>query len=402
MQKVLICASSTSHINNFHLPYLKYFKEQGLEVHVAVPEPAALEYADYNHDIPMSKHILSPKNLLAIRKLSGVMKENDFDLICTHTSLAALVGRAAVWLVGKKKAKVINTVHGYLFWNGCGFLRRTLYYLPERLLRGVTDCVIVMNGEDAVTARKLVKKGGLVVKVPGMGVDPDRFAPPSGEEKRAARRALAIPDSAFVLGYAAEFSKRKNHAELLEALSKIKNAVPDVLLLLCGTGALRDKIESEAKRLELSGSIRFMGWCGQMEKIYAACDLAVSTSRSEGLPFNIMEAQLCAVPVVASRIRGHSDLITNGLNGWLYPPGSPGELAEAVVRIYGSPDRGQKQGTAASASAKKYSLAAAFEANTAVYRKMLPTAGPRGPGQAPGTGPDKAVFARSAGMSADA
>lgn len=371
MTKVLICASSAVHINNFHLPYLKYFKEQGLEVHVALPEAGAIEYSDYTHAIPMSKHILSPKNISAVRKLRRVIHENDFELIFTHTALAAMVGRVSVLLAGKKTVKVVNTVHGYLFWNGCGLLRRIIYYLPERLLRGVTDCVVVMNEEDAVTARKMVKKGGLVAKVPGMGVDADRFVPVCVEGKRAARQELSIPDGAYVLAYAAEFSKRKNHSELLQAMSKIKNAVPDVLLLLCGTGALQDKIESEAKRLDLSGNVRFMGWCGQMEKIYAACDLVVSTSRSEGLPFNIVEAQMCALPVVASNIRGHRDLITDGQNGWLYEPGSPGKLADAVIGIYDRPDRGQKQGAAASLSTKKYSLKAAFEENTGIYRKIM-------------------------------
>jgi glycosyltransferase EpsD len=371
MQKVLICASSASHINNFHLPYLKYFSEQGLEVHVAVPERGAIEYSDSIHEIPMSKHILSPKNIFAVCRLSRVIRKNHFDLIFTHTALAALVGRISVLLAGKKTARVVNTVHGYLFWNGCGFLRRIIYYLPERLLKGVTDCIIVMNGEDAVTARKLVKAGGLVVKVPGMGVDAGRFVPVSEKKKRAARRELSIPDHAFVLVYAAEFSKRKNHSELLKAMTKVKHAVPDVLLLLCGTGNLRNKIESEAKRFGLSDSIRFLGWCGHMEKIYSACDLVVSTSRSEGLPFNIVEAQMCALPVVASDIRGHRDLIKDGLNGWLYRTGSPGELAETIIRIYNSPDRGEKQGAEASFSAKKYSLEAAFEENTGIYREMM-------------------------------
>lgn len=371
MSKVLICASTSLHLNNFHLPYLKFFKEQGIEVHIAVPDPDDIKEADCKHAIPMSKNIISLRNVSAVWKLRNVIRENDFDLILTHTTLAALVARLSVLLARRKKTKVINTVHGYLFWYGCGFLRKIIYYLPERLLRGVTDCVITMNNEDAITARKMVKKGGMLAKVPGMGVDTSRFIPANDNEKCIARQDLAIPDRAFVLVYAAEFSKRKNHYELLKAMTEIVKTVPNALLLMFGTGALQDEIESEAKKLNLHGNIRFMGWCDHMEKYYKACDLAVSTSRSEGLPFNIIEAQLCALPVVASDIRGHTDLIQNGVNGRLYPPGEPSELAKAVIDVYNSPDHGHCQGLAASQSAKIYSLESAFKENTAVYMKMM-------------------------------
>ena len=110
-----------------------------------------------------------------------------------------------------------------------------------------------------------------------------------------------------------------------------------------------------------------------MERIYRACDLAVSSSISEGLPFNIVEAQLCLLPVVASDIRGHTDLIENGENGWRYPPGDSGALARAVINVISRPDHGKKQGEAAGISAMKYSLAPAYTANTAVYKRMMKT-----------------------------
>jgi glycosyltransferase EpsD len=130
---------------------------------------------------------------------------------------------------------------------------------------------------------------------------------------------------------------------------------------------LQDYIEGELRKLGLSGNVRFMGWRDDMDAIYRAADMSVSTAISEGLPFNIIEAQLCGLPVAASRIRGHTDLIRQRVTGWLYPLGEPGALADAVLEIYRSGDRGRTQGAAAAAEAARYSFDEAFRENTGIY-----------------------------------
>ncbi len=107
--------------------------------------------------------------------------------------------------------------------------------------------------------------------------------------------------------------------------------MPEALLLLCGDGKLQKETEALSGKLALRDRVRFMGWRDRMEDVYAACDLAVSTAVSEGLPFNIIEAQLCALPVVASRIRGHTDLIEENRTGLLYRPGDANELSDCIV-----------------------------------------------------------------------
>lgn len=371
MPKILICASTLSHIENFHQPYLAFFKMQGFEVHIAVPEHDSFDKADMIHEIPMTKSFISIRNLAAIVRIRDIVKSGRFDLIITHTTLAAFIVRLGVWFSGRRKAKLINTVHGYFFWDTCGFLNKCIYSLPERLLRSVTDCVITMNNEDYHAARKLVKKDGLVVKVPGMGVDATRFSPATEEEKLLARRILTISPNAFVLVYAAEFSKRKNHIELIRALFEIKKSIPNVLLLLCGNGMLQSFIEAEVDRLGLRDNVKFLGWCSHMEQIYKACDLSISTSKSEGLPFNIIEAQLSALPVIASQIRGHTDLIEDEISGWLYPIGNPTALADVVINVFQSSDQGKRQGAAAEKSAMQYTLDVAYMMNTEAYLRVL-------------------------------
>lgn len=371
MPKVLVCASTGSHIQNFHLPYLAYFKKRGFEVHVAVPDGKAFDAADTMHFVPMSKKLISSRNLCAVVTLRHIIASERYDLILVHTTLAAFVTRLAMIFIDKMRPCLINTVHGYLFWKGGGFFRQALYYIPERLLRCVTDCIITLNSEDYAAAGKLVNKGGLVANVHGMGVNATRFVPATGSMKRAARHELSIPEDKIVIVYAARFVEGKNHIELLNALAKLVDTSYDILLLLCGSGKTQKLVEETVSKLQLDGYVRFMGWCEQMEKVYQACDLAVSASRSEGLPFNVVEAQLCALPVVASSVRGHRDLIRNGENGYLYTLGNVDELAETMLKVLNSPAHALGIGAAARASAEQFSLDTAYRENTEVYQKMF-------------------------------
>lgn len=371
MPKVLVCASTLVHLRNFHLPYLKFFKELGWEVHIAAPQDGPVPHADFTHLVPMAKSILAPRNVSAVIKMRRLLKEQGFDLLMSHAALAGFIARAGLLASGEKKTRVIHTSHGYFFWKGCSLFRKIVYYTPERLLRRVTDCVVAMNGEDYAAAKKLVKKGGFAAFVPGMGVDGARFFPADPQRKAAARKKLRIPEGAFTAVYPAEFSKRKNHAELLRAFAITYGAVPEALLLLCGDGKLQKETEALAERLGLRDRVRFLGWCDRMEEVYAACDLAVSSSVSEGLPFNIIEAQLCALPVVASRIRGHTDLIEENRTGLLYRPGDTKELSDCIVGLNRSPELRRSLGAAARSGAGRFTLEKAFKANTDVYRRVM-------------------------------
>ena len=113
--KLLYTASTYSHIANFHLPYLRAFREAGWIVHVACGGTAmALPEADRVVDVPFAKRMTAPENLGCARRLGELMKREAYDLVITHTSLAAFFTRLP--LLGRKdRPRVINTVHGYLF-----------------------------------------------------------------------------------------------------------------------------------------------------------------------------------------------------------------------------------------------------------------------------------------------
>lgn len=100
----------------------------------------------------------------------------------------------------------------------------------------------------------------------------------------------------------------------------------------------------------------FPGYCADMAPWYAMADCAVSASRSEGLPFNIMEAMRASLPVVASAVKGHTDLVTPGQTGLLFPYGDEAAFAGAVEQLLAEPDRTAVMGRAAVQAAEPYAL----------------------------------------------
>lgn len=331
-RKVLFTASTYSHIVNFHLPYLRKFQEAGWEVHAACGgTPMGMPYADKVLHLPFEKSMWSPKNLKAAIFLSDEMRREDYALISTHTSLAAFFTRLALWGV-EERPPVACMVHGYLFDDKTPWLKRNLLLAAERWMAADTDLLLTMNRWDYQLAVKY-QLGRNIVNVPGVGVDFSRFDRVSPDSRDRLRKTWGIPEDAFVLIYAAEFSARKSQAVLIRALERLPE---NVILVLAGEGALREECRGLAQRLGVADRVLFPGQVRDIPAWYTMADVAVSASRSEGLPFNVMEAMYAGLPVVASQVKGHTDLITDGETGLLYPYGDAEGCAQRVWRLMGS------------------------------------------------------------------
>lgn len=388
--RVLFTASTPSHIRNFHLPYLRRFQELGFAVDVACGAPVGeILYADQVIPLPLQKKITALDNWKAVGILKKRFRQIPYSLVITHTSLAAFFTRLALPR-GSSRPAVVNMVHGYLFDLQNPSVKDRLLFFAERLTANRTDLALTMNAQDFEVALRF-RLGDRVKSVPGVGVDftslDDAFSVSSPSlschsptlSSRPSRHAptsslflschLSVPENAFCLLYAAEFSPRKNQAFLIRSLVKL----PDhVHLLLPGQGALLEDCKKLAYDLGLSQRVHFPGQVGNIAPWYAMADAAVSSSRSEGLPFNIMEAMYAGLPIVASNVKGHTDLLTDGQTGLLYSLGSPDGFVDAVLHLLADPDQAQRMGQAAHQAVLPYSLPQVLPQVMEAYLSVLP------------------------------
>lgn len=364
--KVLFTASTYSHIVNFHLPYLQWFQQQGWEVHAACGgAPQELPFADRVIHLPLEKSMGSPKNFQAAALLRRIIRQEGYGLVSTHTALAAFFTRLALAGLGERPA-VANMVHGYLFDQDTPALKRQLLLAAERMTAPQTDLLLTMNQWDYEAAQKY-RLGRSVVHIPGVGVDFSRFD--RLPETQDMRGEYGFSPETFVLIYGAEFSKRKSQETLIRAMALLPE---DIALILAGDGALRADCQALASELGLEARILFPGHIRDMGRLYAMADAAVSASRIEGLPFNIMEAMYTALPVVASAVKGHVDLIRDGETGLLFPYGDAAACAAAIRRLWEDPQLRQELTRRAREEILNYRLDRVFPLVVEQYGALLP------------------------------
>ena len=366
--KVLFTASIMGHLINFHVPYMQYFKDKGYEVHVACGSGSPPPCVDRHYEFPFERSPFKLKNLKCYRLLKGIIDSDYYDVIHCHTPVASVLTRLAARKTRKKGTVVVYTAHGFHFYHGAPRISGYLFRVVEKWLCRFTDILITINTEDFTAAKKHgFNPARGIYKVPGVGVDISRFLPQTAESKETNRMRNGISLDSFVLIFAGEYSRDKNQTMLLEAVSMLKNAIPQILLLLPGRGPLQSELELAAVSMGITDNVWLMGYRTDMDKLLCTADVAVSSSVREGLGINLVEAMATGLPVVATRIRGHADLITDGENGFLVEPRNACEMTDRLLELYHSPQLRSAMGDRALNMIKPYLLESAKAAMCRIY-----------------------------------
>lgn len=212
---------------------------------------------------------------------------------------------------------------------------------------------------------------------PVYGVETARFAPAS-EAPRALRRRLGLPEEGPLLFASSRVAPEKDTAALLEALARLREALPDVRLLHRSgdypTFRRHAEAQGVADRVLAKDAVHPHG---DLAANYQACDLVVQASLEEGLGFSPLEALACEVPVVATAVGGLRETIVDGHTGWTYPVGDVPALARAIGTALAAPDeRARRARQGRRSVCASYDRQVAFAALEAACERHL--APPRG------------------------
>lgn len=310
LKKVLFVATVTKHINAFHIPYLKWFKEEGYEVHVASNGNEQIEYCDKHYNLPFERFPLKKVNLKTYKKLKTIINENKYEIIHCHTPVGGALTRLAAKEVRKNGTRVIYTAHGFHFFKGAPLINWILYYPVEKWLSNYTDCLITINHEDYELAKKKFKKCKQIELVHGVGLDTSRFdIKISEEELEKLRKEISINKSHIVLSYVAELNENKNQILLIKTMEELIKQNGNYRLLLIGDGNKRQDYEQYIKNHSLEKYIKILGIRKDIPQILKLTNIYIASSLREGLPVNILEAMYMGLPVIATDNRGHRELV---------------------------------------------------------------------------------------------
>ena len=277
-----------------------------------------------------------PGMLASARRVADRLEAWEADLVHCHLPLAGVVGRLAGRIAG---VPAVYTEHNTL----------ERYHALTRWLHlrtwGWQERAFAVSGPVAASLARRAN-GGVPVQVVRNGIDVERFDPErfEGTEIRA---RCGIPETALVVGTVAVFRTQKALGDWLEAARRIHAQMPDSRFLLVGDGPERERLEQRAAELGLAEAVHFPGLQDDVRPWLAAMDLFVSASVFEGLPLALLEAMAMARPVVATRVGGVPEAVTDGSDGLLVEPRDPELLAERCLALLHDRNRGRCLGTEA-------------------------------------------------------
>lgn len=338
--KILLTATVQSHICQFHKPLVELLHANGCEVHVAAKDNLAvkdglkLDFVEKVFDIPFSRSPKSPDNIKAYKQLKKIIEEEQYDIIHCNTPMGGIVTRLAARKARKKGTKVFYTAHGFHFYKGAPKKNWLVFYHIEKMFAKITDKLITITSEDYALSSKKFKTETHLVH--GVGVNESRYHFVDAEAQKQMRTAQGLNENDFVVICTGELNKNKNQTTLIKAVAQIKDKIPNLRVLLAGNGPMEEELKALVTSLGLDSVITFLGYRKDLEKFVPTVDVVVSCSQREGLPLNIVEGMLCKKVVIASKNRGHNELITDQEHGYLFNFGDIDALASKLLEVYTS------------------------------------------------------------------
>lgn len=282
--------------------------------------------------------------LLARRAFDVVLASLPFAWI-TGALVAHRHGLPIVWRAG---GGYINPVQFGGMWAVTRFLRPDLF---------------VCNSE------AVKKTFGPVVPAPTRivpnGVDTAVFNPAAGDARRFRPR-----DGTMVVGFAGRLATSKRPQDVIGMAARLRHTHPEVRVLLAGEGSRRGEYENLARALR-ADNVRFLGYVSDMPSFYAACDVIVLPSRSEGFSNAVLEAMASGKAVVASDIPPLVEQIEDRVTGLVFPLGDVKALAEAVEWLVENPELRRKIEERALEQAKSCTVIAAAEALSVILKEVV-------------------------------
>ena len=266
----------------------------------------------------------SPHFLTALRELRQRLRHHHIDLLCCHGYKADLLGRLAARRLG---IPVVSVSRG---WTAATWKVRLYEAIDRFSLRFMDRVVCVSHGQAQKVRRAGV--GDAKARVIRNAIFTDRFGEPDEPGRAFLQGFFACPRRGLV-GAAGRFSPEKGYCDLVDAAATVVRTHPDVGFLLFGDGPLQDVLERQIERLNLQNNFVLGGFRNDLDRWLPNFDLFVLPSYTEGLPNVVLEAFASRVPVVATAVGGTPEVIEDGQNGYLVPPGQPAPLARRIEEL---------------------------------------------------------------------
>ena len=253
----------------------------------------------------------------AYKRIKQIIKEYKPDIVHTHASKAGAVGRLAA--IHCKVPIIVHTFHGHVFHSYFGKAKTEFYKNIERYLAKKTDAIIAISD---IQKKELTEKFKVCAPqqthVINLGFDLERFTLDIERKRKEFRTKYNLQDGELAIGIIGRLAPVKNHELFIDAIENIsKNSDKKIRAFIIGDGETREQLENYlfAKKLpftsepSVSKLFCFTSWIKDVDWALAGLDLVALSSKNEGTPVSLIEAQAAGKFIVATNVGGTADIL---------------------------------------------------------------------------------------------
>ena len=302
--------------------------------------------------------MLGEYDLIAAKKIATIAKENNVQLIHTHTGATHGLGLLTKLFLPKLKLVVSRRVDFHINKNPLS--RRKYFSQKIDYFLTVSNRIKEVLIEDGVEPEKIVTVYS--------GIDLNKFA--KAGDKKKLMEEFSISKDTIVIGIVAALVDHKDHETLLRAVSKIETSKKFIFVLV-GAGELETKLKNLTRELKIEDKVIFTGFRNDIQDFYALFDIFTLTSKEEGLGTSVLDAMANNLPIVATNGGGIGEMLEHGKGSLLAEVGDYSALAEHYKKLIESQSLRNDYGKKNKISVKAFSIENTIQKTISVYNSLL-------------------------------
>lgn len=334
------------------------------------------------HHIPHLVRNPHPYNeLVAIREIRKLIRDNNYTIVQTHGSKAGVLGRIAAHK--EKVPVIIGMIHGISFPPAMNIVARTLYKMLEQYTATLSNSLVCV-GEDMkqqyIDARIGTSAQYRVIYT-GMNLEPFRLVAIQRLQeydththiyKEKACSAFNLPHDKIIIGSIGRLEDRKNQKALIAMMPTLLSRDSNIHLCLIGDGPNEDMLEKLVQSLHLEDHVSFLGYVPRVWEVLPALDIHCMVSLWEGLPRVLVQTSAAGIPNICYQVDGAWEIIKHDYSGYIISRDDSIDFVDKVCTLVNDNTKRIQFGSMATELAdERWSLEAFASHTQALYDSLM-------------------------------
>ena len=279
----------------------------------------------------------------ALKKIKEIILAYQPDIVHTHASKAGALGRKAAFDCAVPI--VVHTYHGHVFHSYFNWWKTTLFQAIEKRLAKKTTGIIAISDlqkNDLALKYKICKPEK--IEIINLGLDLGPFNENKSDNRDKTRAEFGLHDSEIAIAIVGRLAPIKNHDLFLKCASVINEKTSKkVVYFIVGGGEEFTSIEEKVNALKAKGiDIRMTSWIKDINTFNAGMDILCLTSKNEGTPVSLIEAQAAGIPFVSTKVGGIKDIVSENNTGYLVDLNDSDAFIEKLLHLIENENKRQE------------------------------------------------------------